>query len=237
MPRGRHHTAYYLRVSTNAQTDDSQRGDMERHSAISDHEGEWYTDTFTGRSMDRPEFNRMMELVRMGKVKRIVVWRLDRLGRTAAGLCKLFEELQDLGCALISIRDNFDLTTPSGRLLACILASVAAYEREVLVERIKAGQQAAKAKGKRIGGSQKGRFQPIQRKNDDAVKALHEAGYGPTKIGKTLGLSKPCVYASLKRITGLSSDERRAASLRERSALRGIASVNGSPVAPPDEEE
>jgi DNA invertase Pin-like site-specific DNA recombinase len=229
--------AYYLRVSTNTQKDDSQRGDMERHAEREEVNAGWYTDKYTGKSMDRPQFNAMMDLARKGIVKKIVVWRLDRLGRTAAGLCKLFEELQKLGCALISIRDGFDLTTPSGRLQACILASVAAFEREVLVERIRAGQQAAKAKGKRIGGSQPGRYHPSQRKNDKAVKALYEAGHGPTDICRALKLSKPCVYASLERVTGQTAEERRLTMLREMKVCDGGRQVNGSPVAPHAEEE
>jgi DNA invertase Pin-like site-specific DNA recombinase len=229
--------AYYLRVSSKSQTDDSQRGDMERCAEREDAIAEYFTDTFTGKSMDRPAFNRMMAEVEKGTIKKIVVWRLDRLGRTAAGLCKLFEKLLACGCTLVSIKDGFDLTTASGRLMAHILASVAAYETEVRAERQRAGQQAAKAKGKRIGGSPPDRYKTQKAKTDAAVKALYESGHTPTQIGAALKLSKPCVYKSLERVTGQTAEERRLTMLREMEVCNGGRQVNGTPVAPAEEEE
>src|SRR5206468_4238004 len=91
-----------------------------------------------------------------GRLARIVVWRLDRLGRTARGLCHLFDDLRERRVDLVSLRDGFSLESPAGRLHARILASVAEYETEVRAERVRAGQIVARAKGKKWGGRKKG---------------------------------------------------------------------------------
>ena len=113
-----------------------------------------FEDKASGKSMDRPAWNRLWSDVEAGKVCRIVVWRLDRLGRTCSGLSKLFEDLVARKIGLFSLKDSIDLETSAGRLMANVLASVAAYEREVRTERQRAGIDAAKAKGKQWGGSE-----------------------------------------------------------------------------------
>jgi len=229
--------AYYLRVSSKSQHDDSQRGDMERYAERESVAPEWFTDTFTGKTMDRPQFNRLMEAVRSGNVNRIVVWRLDRLGRTAAGLCQLFEELQALRCTLVSIRDSFDLATPSGRLMAHILASVAAYETEVRAERVRAGQQAAKARGKRIGGSAPGRRVRVTIEKEAAVLDMHEAGKQPTAISKAVGLSRPTIYRIIRNNLAHVERDREAQEQAARADVRRAVRLNNKPVAFSDEQE
>jgi len=157
-----HQTAIYVRVSTSQQTTRSQKPDLERWIKAQDPDNlgrtVWYSDKATGKNMDRPGWRKLQGAVDAGQVKQLVVWRLDRLGRTASGLCKLFEDLQAKKVRLVSLRDSVDLGNPSGRLIANVLASVAAYETEIRGERVKAGQDAAKAAGKNWGGSQKGRL-------------------------------------------------------------------------------
>ena len=97
--------------------------------------------------------DRLLTELRAGRLCRIVVWRLDRLGRTTRGLCQLFEELQEKKVDLVSLKDGFSLASPAGRLHARILASVAEYETEIRAERVHAGQQVARRKGKTWGGS------------------------------------------------------------------------------------
>ena len=138
------HTAIYLRVSSRSQDTLSQEPDLKRWADAQDDESpvRWYRDKFTGKTMDRPGFNRLLADVEAGKVDRVVVWRLDRLGRTAKGLTSLFDDLLARGVDLVSLKDGLDLVTPAGRLMANVLASVAAYETEVRAERIVAGQAA-----------------------------------------------------------------------------------------------
>jgi DNA invertase Pin-like site-specific DNA recombinase len=86
----------------------------------------------------------------------VVVWRLDRLGRTAKGLTALFEELIQRNVNLVTLRESFDLMTPAGRLMAVVLSGVTQYETEVRAERVLAGQAVARANGNRWGGSKEG---------------------------------------------------------------------------------
>ena len=140
--------AVYSRVSSDSQVTDSQDAELNRwleREAITDFKP--YSDTFTGTKMDRPGFNALMEDVDSGKIKKIVIWRLDRLGRTAAGVISLFDSLTAKGVSMVSIKDGFDLSTTTGRLLANMLASFAQFETEVRRERQAAGIEVAKQKG------------------------------------------------------------------------------------------
>lgn len=147
--------------------------------------------------MERPGWNKLKAAMDAGHVSKIVVWRLDRLGRTAAGLTTLFEELQRRNVQFESLRDKVDLSTPAGRLLANVLASVAAYENEVRSERILAGQAAARAAGKTWGGSRKGRRLSVTDEQIAAVKRMN--GHGETKaaMARATGLSRPTIYSIL----------------------------------------
>lgn len=132
-----------------------------------------------------------------GKVSRIVVWRLDRLGRTAAGLTALFDRLQSARVGLVSIKDSLDLSTAAGRLMANVLASVAAYENEVRGERVRAGQAVARANGKTWGGRKPGTRVRLTEEKERTVKRLHKAGESIAAIARTVGLSRPTIYRVL----------------------------------------
>ena len=110
------HTAIYLRVSSRSQDTQSQEPDLRRWAEAQAGESpvRWYRDKFTGKTMDRPGFNRLVADVEAGKVARVVVWRLDRLGRTAKGLTALFDDLLARGVDLVSLKDGLDLETPAG---------------------------------------------------------------------------------------------------------------------------
>jgi hypothetical protein len=108
--------AVYLRVSTKSQDVASQEPELRRWAAQQDGEVRWYRDRFTGKTMERPAFTRLLRHVRTGEVQQIAVWRLDRLGRTAKGLTALFDELTELNVRLVSLRDGLDLSTACGRL-------------------------------------------------------------------------------------------------------------------------
>ena len=149
-------SAIYVRVSHRDQKHASQLPDLERWAECHNGAVVWLKDTFTGRTMNRPGMTKLMDALRLGKLCRIVVWRLDRLGRTTKGLCQLFDELRELKVDLVSLKDGFSLESPAGRLHARILASVAEYETEVRAERVLAGQKVAQRNGKTWGGSEKG---------------------------------------------------------------------------------
>jgi DNA invertase Pin-like site-specific DNA recombinase len=193
----------YVRVSKGkgrGQDTASQLPDLKRWVAAQVEPAKFYTDHKTGKTMDRPAIAELLAAVALGTVKTIVVWRLDRLGRTAKGLTALFEDLTARKVNLISLRDGLDLSTPAGRLMANVLASVAAYETEVRAERIQAGLDAAREKGQKLGpalGSRTGKRIKVNDEQLAIVRRLKAEGSGVTAIARTTGLSRPTIYSVL----------------------------------------
>jgi DNA invertase Pin-like site-specific DNA recombinase len=187
-------TAIYVRVSHRDQSQASQLPDLERWAEAHDGAVEWFRDTFSGRTMDRPGMERLLAQLRAGRLCRIVVWRLDRLGRTTRGLCQLFEDLQEKTVDLVSLKDGFSLSSPAGRLHARILASVAEYETEIRAERVHAGQQVARGKGKTWGGSEKGWRWKVSDEQVAAIVEMRAARIPIAKIARITGLSRPTIY-------------------------------------------
>ena len=132
-----------------------------------------------------------------GKVSKVVVWRLDRLGRTASGLTQLFEQLRERKVGLVSIKDGLDLQTAAGRLMANVLASVAQYETEIRAERVLAGQARARAEGKTWGGSKKGRRLTVTDEQIAIIRKMAAEGDTKAAMARATGLSRPTVYAIL----------------------------------------
>ena len=190
-------TAVYSRVSTRTQDTASQDRDLTRWATAQDAPPAWYRDQSTGTRMDRPGMERLLADVRAGVVKRVVVWRLDRLGRTAKGLLDLFDELDRAGVALVSLRDSLDTTTPAGRLMRTVLAAVAQFETEIRSERQKAGIDAAREKngGKAgWGGRKPGTRITVTPEKEEAVKAMFAAGKGVTEVSRVVGLTRQTCY-------------------------------------------
>lgn len=188
------HVAIYLRVSTVKQDTRSQEPDLKRWAESQDEPIKFYRDKSSGKTMDRPAWNKLEADFRAGKVSKVVVWRLDRLGRTASGLTALFDSLCERKVGLVSLKDGLDLSTPAGRLMANVLASVAAYETEVRAERIKAGQEVAKANGKTWGGSKSGKRKKVSPTQEKAIRSMRKGGESITAIAKAVGLSRPTIY-------------------------------------------
>ena len=193
------HIAIYVRVSSKQQDQRSQEPELQRWVSGRDEPVVWYRDKFTGRTMQRPGMDKLLKDIESGKVTSIVVWRLDRLGRTAKGLTALFEDLRTKGVGLVSLKDGLDLATPAGRLMANVLASVAAYETEVRAERVLAGQAAARARGKKWGGSVKGRRVKVKDEQVTLVQRMRAEGTKIAAIARATGLSRPTIYGLLKK--------------------------------------
>ena len=190
------HVAIYARVSTKKQDTKSQEPDLKQWAAAFSNGTaiRWYRDKASGKTMDRPGWNRLEAAIDAGKVCKVVTWRLDRLGRTASGLTALFDKLVRLHVGLVSLKDGLDLSTPAGRLIANVLASVASYENEVRSERILAGQSVARANGVTWGGSKKGRRLSVTDEQVSAVHKLDAKGESKSAIARATGLSRPTVY-------------------------------------------
>lgn len=192
------HIAIYLRVSSSQQSLKSQIPDLKRWVKSQDEEYKIYKDKFTGKSMDRPGWNRLCKAMEAGTVEKIVCWRLDRLGRTAKGLTALFTDLNERNIALVSLKDGIDLSTAAGRMMANVLASVAQFETEIRAERVLAGQAEAKAKGKTWGGSKPGVRKKVSKTQIRAIRRMKEHGESVTAIAKAVSLSRGTVYSVLE---------------------------------------
>ncbi len=192
------HIAIYLRVSSRNQDTRSQKPDLKRWAEAQDEPVRWYRDTFTGTTMNRPGWQKLEAAMVAGKVAKLAVWRLDRLGRTAKGLTALFEGLQGRRVEFVSLREGLDLSTPAGRLMAHVLASVAQYENEVRGERVRAGQAVARAAGKMWGGSKKGRRVKVSELQVQTIGRMKRDGEPVAAIARALKLSRPTVYSVLR---------------------------------------
>lgn len=126
---------------------------MEEWASRQDDEIVWHRVKFTGKTIDRPSWNKSVIAMESGKIFNLDVWRLDRLARTAKGMTALLDDLINRKIGLFSLRYSLDVSTPTERLMANLLASVATYETEIRAERVLAGQAAARENGKTWGGS------------------------------------------------------------------------------------
>lgn len=193
------HVAIYVRVSKNRkQSQRSQLPDLKRWADAQSKAVRLYRDSFTGKTMDRPGWNKLQAAIERGEVSTVVCWRLDRLGRTAKGLTALFADLQERGVNLVSLREGIDLSTPAGRMLANMLASVAQFETECRAERVIAGQAAARAEGKQWGGRKEGTQTKAVQSKAASIRSLAKAKTPISTIAKNLGVSRPTVYAVLR---------------------------------------
>lgn len=192
------HIAIYMRVSSDGQQFRSQMPELERWAAAQAEPVEWYTDKYTGKTMDRPGWNQVEEQLHAGNVTKVVCWRLDRLGRTTLELCQLFDDLRERRVDLVSLTEGLSLATSAGRKFARDMASAAEYEREVRAERQTAGIAAARAEGKRWGGSKPGtrkrRVTPVKVR---VIRQLHAERVPVTQIAQTVELSRKTVYEIL----------------------------------------
>lgn len=154
----------YARVSTidqqtNLQTDALQKAGCERI----------YIEHASGAKASRPELDRMLEALRPGDT--VIVWRLDRLGRSLEHLIRLVDRFTEQGVGFRSLTEQLDGTTAQGRMFLNLAGTFAQYEREGIIERTKAGLQAAKARG-HVGGRPKA----LSGEQIIEIRKLHDSG-------------------------------------------------------------
>src|ERR1700736_261394 len=146
--------ALYARVSTlNNQDPEMQLAELREYAG---RRGWQIIEEFTDQGVSgckesRPALNRMMSDACRRRFDAVLVWKIDRFGRSLKHLVNALAELAALGVAFISLRDNLDLSTPSGRLMFQIIGAMAEFERALIQERVRAGLRNARAKGKRLG--------------------------------------------------------------------------------------
>ena len=187
--------AIYVRVSTSGQTVENQERELVAHCQ---RQG-WqvfkvYRDKgFSGAVADRPALKEMMTDARLGKFNLLVVWKIDRLARSISHLLEVLTELKGLGIGFVSLTEAINTETAQGRMIANFLGSIAEFERELVVERVKSGMARARANGVKIGRP---------RTAFDYAKAveLKKQGLGYKAIAKALSVPRTTVYRVLKGI-------------------------------------
>ena len=189
--------AAYVRVSSRDQNCALQEDAINQWAEAQGVEIKWFKDSWTGTTMERPGWTKLEKALRRGQIDTLIIWKIDRLGRTALGLHALFEELNARRVKLISLTDGFDLSTTLGRMVAGILASIAQWETEVRSERQLAGIAAAKARGVVFGV--RSHKNPRPALAADKVKRLRAEGLSMNEIAKELGVTKQTCYNALNR--------------------------------------
>ncbi len=179
----------YARVSTRKQNLEMQIRALEDAGCQ-----QIYQEQASGARADRPELVRMLAQLRKGDT--LVVWKIDRIGRSLRHLVNLIDELQQQGVGFHSLSDQINTTTAQGRLVFNIFASLAEFERELISERTLAGQDNARRNGKRIG--RPAGLSEEKLKKASAAKSLFLQGYKKTEIAEQLGISTRSVQRYLK---------------------------------------
>ena len=195
------HIAIYTRVSHHTQDTESQLPELRAWASRQREPVKWYEDVWTGKTMDRPQWQLLEQAITQGLVSQVTVWKLDRFGRTSLGLIRLRDLLLANEVKVHSLHDSIDLDTPAGRLTWGVLAAVAEYELEIRKERTTAGIAAAKAKagGKcPWGGRKEGALNHHTRDVKGQVHRLKRQGYPISNIAKIVGLSRQTIYNLLE---------------------------------------
>lgn len=151
-----------------------------------------FHETASGTRTDRPELAKVLEYAREGDT--VVVWRLDRLGRSLPHLIQTVADLETRGIGFRSVTENIDTTTATGRLVLGIFAALSAFERDLTVERTHAGLAAARARG-----AKPGRKPVLTEAQIKTVKSLHASGeHTVAEIAATVGgVSRATIYRAL----------------------------------------
>jgi DNA invertase Pin-like site-specific DNA recombinase len=155
--------------------------------------GEYVDRGESGAKDRRPELNRLMEDARKRRIDGILVWKLDRFGRSLKSLVTTLEELRSLGVQFVSYTENLDFSTPAGRAMANLIGVFAEFERDLIRERVKAGIQNAKSKGIRVG-----RRPLIDTGLLGTARDMKDKGMSVRGISRELGVSKSLVHKTLQ---------------------------------------
>ena len=180
----------YARVSTKDQNLDLQIDALKKAGCK-----EIFNEVVSGAKTKRIELDRLLSRLRKGDV--LIVWKLDRLGRSLKHLVLLVHELIEKGIGLQSLNDPIDTTTSQGRLVFNIFACLAEFERDLIKERTQAGLKAARARG-RTGGRPKGLSEQAQRKAIAAEALYKEGQLSVVEICQNLNISKATLYKYLR---------------------------------------
>lgn len=187
--------ACYVRVSTRHQKDDGQRAEIKKWldaTGIDPKQVEWYCDKESGTTLKRPEFDRLQADIFHGKVKCVVLWKLDRLSRRLKDGITTLADWSERNLRVVVVTQQLDFSGAIGRMLAALLLGLAEIENEFRRERQVAGIEQAKKKGK-----YKGRANGTLKGNPARVVELRDKGLTGSEIATALGISLRTVFRYL----------------------------------------
>jgi DNA invertase Pin-like site-specific DNA recombinase len=185
--------AIYARVSTlHGQNPEMQLSELREYAG---HRGwtvvgEYVDQGVSGSKESRPELNRLTTDAHRRKFDAVLVWKIDRFGRSLKHLVNALEDLAAYGVAFVSLRDNLDLSTPSGRLMFQIIGAMAEFERSLIQERVRAGLRNARAKGKRLG-------RPRSDVDASRIASLRDSGATWRAISREMGVGVATLYRAV----------------------------------------
>ncbi len=178
----------YARISTNEQNLDLQKDALEKAGCE-----KICVEQASGSKASRPELERTIEMLRKGDT--LVVWRLDRLGRSLKHLIELVTELEESGIGFKSLTESMDTTTNNGKFIFHIFGALAEFERNLIRERTRAGLAAARARGRKGG-----RPHALDDKERVMVVKLYNSReHSVAEICQTMGISRPTLYSYLRK--------------------------------------
>lgn len=183
--------AAYLRVSTKDQDTKSQRAEIDqwrRGQGFESGKVTWYEDQETGTTLQRPAFERLQKDIFAGKVKTVIVWKLDRLSRRMIDGVNLLADWTSKGVRIVVVTQQIDLSGPIGRIIAAVMLGLAEIELENIRERQRAGIAVAKARG-----AYKGREPGARKASPDRARELAAKGNKPREIAAALKISERTV--------------------------------------------
>ena len=188
----RKRVAIYARCSTADQSTSAQSDELRKYCVAREWEvvTEIVDQGFSGKTDQRPGFKQLMTLVRSRKVDAVVVVKLDRLFRSLKHLVVTLQEFTELGIDFVSLRDQMDMTTASGRLLLHVIGAMAEFEAELIRERTLAGLDYARSKGVRLGRPQK--------HDPQAILELRKQGLSYRQIQKQLNVPQGVIWEAIQ---------------------------------------
>ncbi|MCK6259406.1 recombinase family protein [Fictibacillus sp. KIGAM418] len=177
----------YARVSTPDQNLQMQIDELQKEGVF-----EIFQEKITTRKRERPALEELLKVIRAGD--RVVVYKLDRISRSTRHLIELVETFEEKGVEFVSIKDNIDTSTPTGKFFFHMMAAIAELERDVISERTRSGIANARARG-RQGGRPKKDEKAIQ----TALKMYHSKDFSISEIVKATGVSQATLYRNINK--------------------------------------
>ena len=187
--------ALYLRVSTLDQHPETQLYDLRQLAQQRGYEiVQEYTDKISGAKAKRPGLDQLLADARHGRFQVVVVWAFDRLARSVRHFLEVLDELNHLQIEFVSFRENIDTSGPLGRAMVVIVSAIAELERNLIIERVRAGMRRAKLEGQHIGR------RPLD-VDRGAVIRDRRAGHSLSEVARTYRISRALVSKILREAT------------------------------------